>query len=240
MPSCAGACPHRTLSTPTGWCGTCGARARRSSGNRTGGVAQEWAGPGEGRLCRNPCQLVSLVLLGVGQRRCAPCVAALEGGLGGASLFSFPGGLTEQVCLGGRGRRKVPAGRSPWRSCGPLRGPLLAPHPRAYVSLFMRHLCEPGADGAETFADGVPREGLSRQHVLTRIGVMSLVRKKVGDRAPLRAAPRPCASTGGRRLPWPRAGERRLACWVMGRGHRVTRHRTRWDPVFRKSAVRGV
>uniref|UniRef100_A0A8C4PEJ9 Chromodomain helicase DNA binding protein 5 n=1 Tax=Dromaius novaehollandiae TaxID=8790 RepID=A0A8C4PEJ9_DRONO len=51
---------------------------------------------------------------------------------------------------------------------------------RAYVSLFMRHLCEPGADGAETFADGVPREGLSRQHVLTRIGVMSLVRKKVG------------------------------------------------------------
>lgn len=43
----------------------------------------------------------------------------------------------------------------------------------------MRHLCEPGADNAETFADGVPREGLSRQHVLTRIGVMSLIRKKV-------------------------------------------------------------
>lgn len=43
----------------------------------------------------------------------------------------------------------------------------------------MRHLCEPGADGAESFADGVPREGLSRQHVLTRIGVMSLIRKKV-------------------------------------------------------------
>uniref|UniRef100_A0A3B4UDV3 Chromodomain helicase DNA binding protein 4 n=1 Tax=Seriola dumerili TaxID=41447 RepID=A0A3B4UDV3_SERDU len=51
----------------------------------------------------------------------------------------------------------------------------------AYVSLFMRHLCEPGADGAETFADGVPREGLSRQHVLTRIGVMSLIRKKVQE-----------------------------------------------------------
>jgi len=49
---------------------------------------------------------------------------------------------------------------------------------RAYVSLFMRHLCEPGNDNAETFADGVPREGLSRQHVLTRIGVMSLIRKK--------------------------------------------------------------
>ena len=39
---------------------------------------------------------------------------------------------------------------------------------RAYVSLFMRHLCEPGNESAETFADGVPREGLSRQHVLTR------------------------------------------------------------------------
>uniref|UniRef100_A0A671REU5 Chromodomain-helicase-DNA-binding protein 4-like n=1 Tax=Sinocyclocheilus anshuiensis TaxID=1608454 RepID=A0A671REU5_9TELE len=52
---------------------------------------------------------------------------------------------------------------------------------KAYVSLFMRHLCEPGADGAETFADGVPREGMSRQHVLTRIGVMSLIRKKVQE-----------------------------------------------------------
>lgn len=52
---------------------------------------------------------------------------------------------------------------------------------KAYVSLFMRHLCEPGTDNAETFADGVPREGLSRQHVLTRIGVMSLIRKKVQE-----------------------------------------------------------
>lgn len=51
----------------------------------------------------------------------------------------------------------------------------------AYVSLFMRHLCEPGADHSETFADGVPREGISRQHVLTRIGVMSLIRKKVQE-----------------------------------------------------------
>uniref|UniRef100_A0AAR2LB25 DNA helicase n=1 Tax=Pygocentrus nattereri TaxID=42514 RepID=A0AAR2LB25_PYGNA len=50
---------------------------------------------------------------------------------------------------------------------------------KAYVSLFMRHLCEPVADGSETFADGVPREGLCRQPVLTRIGVMSLVKKKV-------------------------------------------------------------
>lgn len=45
----------------------------------------------------------------------------------------------------------------------------------------MRHLCEPGADNAESFADGVPREGLNRQHVLTRIGVMSLIRKKVHE-----------------------------------------------------------
>merc|ERR1712147_462415 len=51
----------------------------------------------------------------------------------------------------------------------------------AYTSLFMRHLCEPGNENSETFADGVPREGLSRQHVLTRIGVMSLIRKKVQE-----------------------------------------------------------
>lgn len=52
---------------------------------------------------------------------------------------------------------------------------------RAYTSLFMRHLCEPGNENSETFADGVPREGLSRQHVLTRIGVMSLIRRKVQE-----------------------------------------------------------
>ena len=52
---------------------------------------------------------------------------------------------------------------------------------RAYVSLFMRHLCEPGSENEETFADGVPREGLSRQHVLSRIGIMSLIRKKVQE-----------------------------------------------------------
>merc|ERR1712020_104460 len=32
---------------------------------------------------------------------------------------------------------------------------------RAYVSLFMRHLCEPGNENVETFADGVPREGIN-------------------------------------------------------------------------------
>jgi hypothetical protein len=56
---------------------------------------------------------------------------------------------------------------------------------RAYVSLFMRHLCEPGGDHAETFTDGVPREGMSRQQVLTRIGVMSLIRKKVHEFEPI-------------------------------------------------------
>uniref|UniRef100_A0A8C2TBU6 Chromodomain helicase DNA binding protein 5 n=1 Tax=Coturnix japonica TaxID=93934 RepID=A0A8C2TBU6_COTJA len=50
-----------------------------------------------------------------------------------------------------------------------------------HLKLLHDAMCWRGAlaDGAETFADGVPREGLSRQHVLTRIGVMSLVRKKV-------------------------------------------------------------
>ena len=50
---------------------------------------------------------------------------------------------------------------------------------KAYVAMFMRHLCEPIKDESDTFADGVPREGLSRQHVLTRIGMMSLIRRKV-------------------------------------------------------------
>ena len=52
---------------------------------------------------------------------------------------------------------------------------------RAYVSLFMRHLCENTAENSETFSDGVPREGLSRHHVLSRIGIMSLIRKKVQE-----------------------------------------------------------
>ena len=52
---------------------------------------------------------------------------------------------------------------------------------RAYVSLFMKHLCEQFSDNTETFSDGVPREGLSRHHVLSRIGIMSLLRKKVQE-----------------------------------------------------------
>ena len=49
-----------------------------------------------------------------------------------------------------------------------------------YVAMFLRHLCEPGTDNKEMFNDGVPREGLQRTQVLTRIGIMSLIRKKVG------------------------------------------------------------
>ena len=52
---------------------------------------------------------------------------------------------------------------------------------RAYVSLFMKHLCENITENSETFSDGVPREGLSRHHVLSRIGIMSLIRKKVQE-----------------------------------------------------------
>ncbi|KAK2557310.1 Chromodomain-helicase-DNA-binding protein 3 [Acropora cervicornis] len=52
---------------------------------------------------------------------------------------------------------------------------------QAYVAMFLRHLCEPGTDNRETFNDGVPREGLQRTQVLTRIGIMSLIRRKVEE-----------------------------------------------------------
>lgn len=51
---------------------------------------------------------------------------------------------------------------------------------RAYVSMFMRHMCEPDDEtGTKAFSDGVPREGMSRHLVLTRMGIMRLVRNKV-------------------------------------------------------------
>lgn len=50
---------------------------------------------------------------------------------------------------------------------------------RAYTAMFIRHLCESVPDGAEAFSDDVPVEGLSRYHVLTRIGLIALIRKKV-------------------------------------------------------------
>ncbi|XP_056359627.1 chromodomain-helicase-DNA-binding protein 3-like [Oenanthe melanoleuca] len=100
---------------------------------------------------------------------------AERGGVGGS------GWQRVAVAAGGGSgwqRVAVAAGGS---GSGRQRVVALSAVPRAYVSLFMRHLCEPGADGSETFADGVPREGLSRQQVLTRIGVMSLVKKKVQE-----------------------------------------------------------
>lgn len=57
--------------------------------------------------------------------------------------------------------------------------PIVSLFCRAYVAMFLRHLCEPGTDNRETFNDGVPREGIQRTQVLTRIGIMSLIRKKV-------------------------------------------------------------
>lgn len=51
---------------------------------------------------------------------------------------------------------------------------------RAYISMFMRHMCEPDDEtGTKAFSDGVPREGMSRHLVLTRMGIMRLVRNKV-------------------------------------------------------------
>ncbi|KAG5447792.1 choline dehydrogenase 5 [Clonorchis sinensis] len=52
---------------------------------------------------------------------------------------------------------------------------------RAYISLFLRHLCEPETTTSDTFSDGVPREGIAPQHVLSRIGIMALVAKKVKE-----------------------------------------------------------
>uniref|UniRef100_A0A0N5C749 DNA helicase n=1 Tax=Strongyloides papillosus TaxID=174720 RepID=A0A0N5C749_STREA len=52
---------------------------------------------------------------------------------------------------------------------------------KAYSSLFMRHLCEPVAESADTFSDGVPREGINRHHILARMGIMCLIRRKVQE-----------------------------------------------------------
>jgi len=43
----------------------------------------------------------------------------------------------------------------------------------------MRHLCAPEDKDSDVFPDGAPKEGISVQHVLTRIGQMALIRKKV-------------------------------------------------------------
>lgn len=52
-------------------------------------------------------------------------------------------------------------------------------HLRAYTSLFFSHLCEPGDPSSLTFEDGVPKEGINVNQVLTRIGIISLIKRKV-------------------------------------------------------------
>merc|ERR1719427_739302 len=48
--------------------------------------------------------------------------------------------------------------------------------------MFLRHLCEPTIDGKlETYSDGVPREGINRLQVLSRIGIMSLIKRKIEE-----------------------------------------------------------
>lgn len=54
-------------------------------------------------------------------------------------------------------------------------------HLRAFTSLFVSHLCEPGDPASKTFEDGVPKEGLNINQVLARIGMVSLIRKKVRE-----------------------------------------------------------
>ena len=50
----------------------------------------------------------------------------------------------------------------------------------AYVNMFMRHLCEPDVPSTDCYGDGVPKDNVPRQNVLTRIGMIRLVRNKVG------------------------------------------------------------
>ena len=54
-------------------------------------------------------------------------------------------------------------------------------HLRAYTSLFVQHLCDAGDPQSKTFEDGVPKEGININQVLARIGMVSLIRKKVHE-----------------------------------------------------------
>ncbi len=49
----------------------------------------------------------------------------------------------------------------------------------AYVASFMKHLCEPDTPNSEIYSDGVPKNAVSRQNILTRIGVLKLILNKV-------------------------------------------------------------
>ncbi|CAL2050791.1 unnamed protein product [Caenorhabditis brenneri] len=50
----------------------------------------------------------------------------------------------------------------------------------AYTELFFQHLCETENESPE-FRDGVPKENFPRNLLLVRIGIMSLIRKKVAE-----------------------------------------------------------
>ena len=54
-------------------------------------------------------------------------------------------------------------------------------HLRAYASLFVSHLANPGDPNSKTFDDNIPKEGLNVNFVLARIGIISLIRKKVHE-----------------------------------------------------------
>lgn len=47
--------------------------------------------------------------------------------------------------------------------------------------MFMRHLCEPELPNSNTYSDGVPKDTIPRQNILTRIGIMRLLRNKASD-----------------------------------------------------------
>uniref|UniRef100_A0A0N4ZRZ9 PHD-type domain-containing protein n=1 Tax=Parastrongyloides trichosuri TaxID=131310 RepID=A0A0N4ZRZ9_PARTI len=52
---------------------------------------------------------------------------------------------------------------------------------KVYAALFLRHLCEDASTKSEFFSDGVPREGMNKHHVLSRIGMMGLIRRKINE-----------------------------------------------------------
>ena len=54
-------------------------------------------------------------------------------------------------------------------------------HLRAYTSMFVQHLCDAGDPASKTFEDNVPKEGININQVLARIGMVSLIRKKVHE-----------------------------------------------------------
>lgn len=52
---------------------------------------------------------------------------------------------------------------------------------KKYLDLFMKNLEEIPGEGEDTYKNGVPRDGINRINVLTRIGKMKLIRNKVQE-----------------------------------------------------------